>query len=363
MCKQAESNNHRSASLDGVSEEDSVRLLDQSAHCNPREFPIPAATCLVLLQIGEAAGMSARAILEGTNLTRHSLENKDAWISVHKANRVLINIATVGGVSAVGIEYGLRMRTSWYGMAGVATANAPTMMTALRIACKYTALQEPSVRLSLKENPGGITSLVFSMRRDIKKAYQTVFEGAVVGIWQQCKRVADTEGAEIWVNWKEPHYFAEFRDRLPPFRFDQSQVELRMPTSALKMPLVTSNPVLFRQALRSCDLQSMQVRHFKNSMPDLVRAEFANSEVIPSLAEVARGLNMSTRSVQRKLTQAGVSFKDLAAEARIKRAQWLLENTTAEIKAIAADLGYSDPTSFRRAFKRWTGHAPSALRG
>ena len=72
---------------------------------------------------------------------------------------------------------------------------------------------------------------------------------------------------------------------------------------------------------------------------------------------------MSTRSVQRKLTQAGVSFKDLAAEARIKRAQWLLENTTAEIKAIAADLGYSDPTSFRRAFKRWTGHAPSALRG
>ena len=362
MCKQSESNNQHSADFDGFSRENSTRLLDQSAHCNPREFPVPAATCLVLLQIGEEAGMSTREILEGTNLTRHSLENKGAWIPVHKANRVLINIASVGGVSAVGIEYGLRMRTSWYGMAGVATANAPTMMAALKIACKYTALQEPSVRLSLEDNLSGTTSLVFTMRRDIKKAYQTVFEGAVVGVWQQCQLLGNTEGAEIWVNWKEPHYFADFRDRLPPFRFDQSRVALRMPKSTLEEPLATSNPVLFRQALKSCDLQSLQVRHFKMSVPDLVRAEFANSEVVPSLSEVARGLNMSTRSVQRKLTAAGVSFKDLAAEARIKRAQWLLENTTTEIKAIAADLGYSDPASFRRAFKRWTGYAPSTLR-
>jgi len=82
----------------------------------------------------------------------------------------------------------------------------------------------------------------------------------------------------------------------------------------------------------------------------------------PSIEAVARLLGFSPRTFQRLLNEAGVSYSDLVDRCRCKAACESLEQTRKPIHDIAAVLGYSDPSSFARAFRRWTGQTPRAYR-
>ena len=82
----------------------------------------------------------------------------------------------------------------------------------------------------------------------------------------------------------------------------------------------------------------------------------------PSIEAVARLLCFSPRTFQRLLNEAGVSYSDLVDRCRCKAACELLEQTRKPIHDIAAALGYSDPSSFARAFRRWAGQTPRAYR-
>lgn len=82
----------------------------------------------------------------------------------------------------------------------------------------------------------------------------------------------------------------------------------------------------------------------------------------PSLTELARGLHMSPRGLQRRLQQEGTSLKELTASLRAELAQRHLDERQLSIGEIAFFLGFSEPSTFHRAFKRWTGMTPAEYR-
>jgi AraC-like DNA-binding protein len=82
----------------------------------------------------------------------------------------------------------------------------------------------------------------------------------------------------------------------------------------------------------------------------------------PELKHVARDLGMSDRTLQRRITEAGTSFRDLLAEARRDLSQTLLANDAVQIDEIAFLLGYHDSSSFHRAFRDWEGVSPRRWR-
>jgi AraC-like DNA-binding protein len=77
---------------------------------------------------------------------------------------------------------------------------------------------------------------------------------------------------------------------------------------------------------------------------------------------VARALATSARSLQRRLSDAGVSYRQLLAEARQEAAECYLRDSRLSIGEVAYLLGYSEPAAFDRAFKRWCNEAPQAFR-
>jgi AraC-like DNA-binding protein len=83
---------------------------------------------------------------------------------------------------------------------------------------------------------------------------------------------------------------------------------------------------------------------------------------IPSIDEAASALNMTPRSLQRKLMQEGTTFRDVAGEIRKDIAFQLMQNPAIKISEVSDTLGYSDPTAFRKAFKSWTKVAPRVVR-
>lgn len=79
----------------------------------------------------------------------------------------------------------------------------------------------------------------------------------------------------------------------------------------------------------------------------------------PSIVAVAASMNVNVRTLQRRLSDHGVTYRTLLDDIRRQRAEAELRRHTLTIAEISKRLGYSDPAHFVRAFRRWTGGPPS----
>lgn len=82
----------------------------------------------------------------------------------------------------------------------------------------------------------------------------------------------------------------------------------------------------------------------------------------PTIDRVARKLQLSERTLHRRLKEAGTTYSELLDQCRLRQAKQLLGATDAKLYEIAEATGYKDPSSFSRAFFRWTGDTPRRFR-
>ncbi len=82
----------------------------------------------------------------------------------------------------------------------------------------------------------------------------------------------------------------------------------------------------------------------------------------PDLHVVASVVNVSVRTLQRRLRADGVSYARVLADARFEAARQMLRDSDVRIGEVARTLGYSDAAHFTRAFQRWTGVTPRDFR-
>ncbi len=107
-------------------------------------------------------------------------------------------------------------------------------------------------------------------------------------------------------------------------------------------------------------LSEQQTYHLaENSILYKVNRVLQNTTVNQvSLESVAAGLNMSPRTLNRRLQHEGVSFRRLFDKYRLELSLNMLNQENLSVTYIAHELGFSDSSAFSRAFKRWTGESP-----
>lgn len=81
-----------------------------------------------------------------------------------------------------------------------------------------------------------------------------------------------------------------------------------------------------------------------------------------TLEQVAARLDMSARRLREQLAQSNVRFNELLGDYRCSLAKHMLADTDERIEWIAERTGFSEPSTFCRAFKRWVGETPVAFR-
>jgi AraC-like DNA-binding protein len=91
-----------------------------------------------------------------------------------------------------------------------------------------------------------------------------------------------------------------------------------------------------------------------------IRAQVLTGNV--SIDSTARSIDISVRTLQRELNRAGADFRSLAGAARAQRAIELLRATSGSVTRVSAELGYSSPANFARAFRSATGSGPREFR-
>ncbi|MHB8419478.1 MAG: AraC family transcriptional regulator [Myxococcales bacterium] len=143
-----------------------------------------------------------------------------------------------------------------------------------------------------------------------------------------------------------------------PVRFARPADRLAFPAALLERPLRTASASLARyldRQLQALDLAPARARALVERVRGSVEASFGRGN--PALARTARELAVAPRTLQRDLRRGGTSFAALLDEARRDRALRLLKEGGA-IAEISDRLGFSEPSAFFRAFRRWTGQSP-----
>ena len=147
-----------------------------------------------------------------------------------------------------------------------------------------------------------------------------------------------------------------------PVKFHADNDCITLPADAVDRRLPIGNPQLAKLSdqyiisyLAELDKNNI-VQRVKGAILDMLPSGGVSGE------KVTQRLNMSTRSLQRKLQSAHTTFGTLLDEVRQEIAEHYIHDSTVSLTEIAFVLGYSEYSSFWRAYKRWTKTSPSEIR-
>jgi AraC-like DNA-binding protein len=164
------------------------------------------------------------------------------------------------------------------------------------------------------------------------------------------------------VAFAKPGYYARFKDVSPRVRFGQSANRLVFDASLVNAPLVSADHTSLRLAREQCERLLSSVRCGSRFIDRARRLVLRSDGGIRSLEELATAVNVSSRTLRRRLAHEGGSYSAVLDEERRATALLLLRSPTLSIKDVTERLGYSDVANFMRAFRRWTGQTPAGFR-
>jgi AraC-like DNA-binding protein len=171
---------------------------------------------------------------------------------------------------------------------------------------------------------------------------------------------------EVWFRQGKPaakEVAAYERTFEAPVKFGMPEDRFIVPRGHLDEPVRSANPALLQIFEKHADQVLGQVEsHGKPSRRVLEVVAARMKGTVPTLTEVARDLAMSDRNLQRALRGEGTSFQKLVDELRRDLAISHLANPDTSAGQVGFLLGFSEPSTFHRAFRRWTGKAPHAFR-
>jgi AraC-like DNA-binding protein len=327
----------------------------------PRVSAVAASGVLGL--IGQCGGDHDR-ILGAARLDVREIANPAAQLDLRRYCDLFEQAARQTGVDNFGLRFGRGYEVETIGPLARLALNSPTLGAALNNLCRYfPALQEHST-LGLRED-GSLMRLEYQIR-DGRITNRRQDAELSIGIFSNFFRRC------FGARWSpEEVHFEHLRGAEAgahqsllnaPVYFAQSTNAILFRRSDLAAPMPGANPALLPalHAELSCRAASARPDDFAGQVVQEIRANFAAGE--PSIDKVASSLGVSRATLYRRLAAAGLDFSRATQTVRQELALIYAAQPHIQFAEIAALLGYSEPSAFTRAFRRWTGVSPAAYR-
>ncbi|HDZ55337.1 MAG TPA: AraC family transcriptional regulator [Pseudomonas xinjiangensis] len=168
---------------------------------------------------------------------------------------------------------------------------------------------------------------------------------------------------EVTFAYPQPPHASEYELLFPcSRRFSAGRTSLLFHARYLDMPLLQDERTL-KQFLQHSPADLLARPDGGDSLTSQIRRLLGRDcQQWPDLESVARQLHSSPQTLRRRLREEGSSFQELKDYLRRDLAIYHLGRNELDIQAIAEQLGFSEPSAFHRAFKKWTGLTPGAYR-
>jgi AraC-like DNA-binding protein len=311
-------------------------------------------------------GRTAEALLEGTGLAMADFEDSERSIPTGLYVEFWRRAVELTGDDCLGLHVGEIVRPGKYGILGYAMMSCETLREALLRQKRYQDLVGKAGR---SEFIPGEAQAELRWYSDMARRSRQVGEEHVAS-WVAFARWMlgpDRNPDAVLFEHPEPRLTREhqriFRCEL---RFGQPYTAIVFPSALLSSPIRDKDPAVKR--LMDSYAENLLAERSRASASDPIqdiRDSIARSLVsgVPAIETIAEQMRVHTRTLQRRLGDLGLNYKQLLDDVRCTLALQYLKDPKLGLLDIAFLLGFAEQSSFQRAFKRWTGQSPGHYRG
>jgi AraC-like DNA-binding protein len=299
-----------------------------------------------LLANGEQPGK----VLKRVGMPTHMLLDPDAWIPRELFLALVNAMSSATGDPHCGIHIGEMESFVQFEAFGAAILDAPTLRTAIGVACRRTALIQTGTEIRLSENLR-TAHLSYSFLGRTGENPAQYIQGVLVFFQKLLALTGQPTVLDVAFDHLPSRKSQELERVFGPrlaFRAEENAVVFDR--GLLDLPLQSSRAV--RRMLPDRPSEEEVVRAVLTSMSDQLAYE------TPTLETSAGVLGLHPRTLERRLARWGVPFESLLDEFRRTRSLQLIQEGTYNLTDIAFLVGYADSAHFTRAFRRWTGRPP-----
>jgi AraC-like DNA-binding protein len=330
------------------------------------EIEVSARIGAMIVHAAAASGVDPVALQADTGFDARRATDPDARIPLHLEERLWEEAARRSGDAAFGLHAAERLRPGVFDVLDYAVRTAPTARLALERLARYNRLEHDVAVFTLIDR-GEWTRIEHGFAHPGATPCRHASEFTLASLVVIGTQITGTplEPKSVEFRHAAPASTAE-HTRLfgvePHFGAAVNALELNR--LWLQRPCPTADPALSRVIERHAEALLAARPDPTESTASRVRRLLTQAlgEGETTLASMATRLKLSERSLQRRLADEGVSFDALLDELRQELALRYLADPKLAISEVAYLLGYSEPSAFHRAFKRWTGVTPAEAR-
>ena len=314
-------------------------------------------------------GGDFNALIGLSNQSEANLSKETSIVSNDVYNAIIESAVETTGDNFFGLHMGESLNLTALGLIGQITQTCETAKQALELCCQFANLGcsslpmqlskwEAHYRITLTPDPLWQNQSAIALRHTT--------EGVITFFVRQFRSLTRSKSnpIEIQLRWPQSGNYTEYNSVFGcPVQFNQKEIAILLNKQHVEESIVTADYDLLRVLVAHAEEKSARIQQrqgfastVKQSVLKLLKPEFPNAE------QVASYLNVSLRTLQRRLKTEGFTYKQLLDELRKEFALNYMKRQDLSIGEIAYLLNYSDNSTFTRSFKRWTGKAPNAYR-
>lgn len=317
------------------------------------------------IQAAVRSGVEQQTILRVAGLTVEDIAERNKQIPVRQFVKLLESTATLSQNHCFGLHFGLTYHLFDLGVLGYILLNSATVGSALDTFIQYfdVCQQATEVALTLE---GNIALLSYQISDASIQTRRQDAEAAMAFALSTIRTLTRQHWypKAVWLEHESPADTSEHHRILgAPLFFNQPVNALVMERELLEQKIPLADQSLL--PMLECHLQTLlRAREADSELVASVSQTIARSlsQGCPKLGEVASGLGMSDRTLQRYLRDRNVTFKQLVDETRHQLSLNYLKDPKMSLTEVALLLGYSELSAFNHAFRRWTGLTPREYR-
>lgn len=321
-----------------------------------------------LVEVLAEQGIPPEASLQGTGIDPAQIYDASVLTSVRQYAIVCRNAVSLSCSPDTPFKVGARLHLSAYGMYGYALMSCLSLRDFFRLGVKYHHLATPALSIDWMEYPDRVVwlfpdALTSSPSRELKEfLIEQQFSAHVT-------HIRDATGPDCSpIKACFPYPAPAHGDRYCEYLgcrcdFEQEQCELVYDAAILNRKPQLAHHITSKLLQETCDRLIGEAKASVGASGEVYQIIMSMPGSLPSMETVASAMNMTTRTLRRRLLAEKTSFVAILDDVRCSLALEYLRTTKMSADDIATLLGFNDSAAFRKALKRWTGKGLAELRG
>jgi AraC-like DNA-binding protein len=319
----------------------------------------------LVLATAQLHGADGAAVAAAAGFELDLLEEPDARIPLAVEDALWREASAATGIEAIGLAAAELVQPGMFDVLDYAVRSSANVEEALLRFIRLNRLEHDTATFAIEPGEGRVL-LVHALRGEAPPSRQ-LSEFTLAGLLYAARQCTEVDIRPLEVHFRGPPSAAAARYERAfgsPVRFEREAAALVVEPGVLTLPFKRADSALCAILERHAAALLAALPPLEASLADRVRTLVAGElrGGDPSIGAIAADLHMSDRSLQRKLAAEGASFDAIVDTLRAELATRYLADRRIAIAEVAFLLGYSEPSAFHRAFKRWTGKTPGEHR-